>query len=182
MQYILDERQLLALDWKKVKIRSEECLLIKNRLSRNWKWTLPKYNTTKEKNKKCNQSLSWKSYQTLVAILWCYHNILRSSNQRNIITDKKSLKFVQNIFKSMIHFYRIFHFYMPLYWGWTFYKMNLIKASICYSFFQLLFGCPTTNFGLLSSGQPHSPDVNHCGFFYISDPKVTRNIITRLGP
>ena len=29
-------------------------------------------------------------------------------------------------------------------------------------FFQLLFGCPTANFGPLSRGQPHSPDVNHC--------------------
>ena len=27
MQYIIDERQLLALDWTKVKITSEECLL-----------------------------------------------------------------------------------------------------------------------------------------------------------
>ena len=29
-------------------------------------------------------------------------------------------------------------------------------------FFKLLFGCPTANFGPLSRGQPHSPDVNHC--------------------
>ena len=28
--------------------------------------------------------------------------------------------------------------------------------------FQLLFGCPTTNFGPLSRGQPHHPNVNHC--------------------
>ena len=26
----------------------------------------------------------------------------------------------------------------------------------------MLFGCPTANFGILSRGQPHSPDVNHC--------------------
>ena len=28
--------------------------------------------------------------------------------------------------------------------------------------FSLLFGCPTTNFGKLLRGQPHSPHVNHC--------------------
>ena len=30
--------------------------------------------------------------------------------------------------------------------------------------FYLLFGCLKTNFGSLSRGQPHSPDVNHCVF------------------
>ena len=29
-------------------------------------------------------------------------------------------------------------------------------------FFQRLFGCPTANFGPLSRGQPHSPNLNHC--------------------
>ena len=29
-------------------------------------------------------------------------------------------------------------------------------------FFLLPFGCPTANFGPLSTGQPHSPDANHC--------------------
>ena len=28
-------------------------------------------------------------------------------------------------------------------------------------FFKFLFGCPTTNFGSLSRGQPHSSNVNH---------------------
>ena len=33
---------------------------------------------------------------------------------------------------------------------------------ICLFFLSLLFGFPKANFGPLSKGQPHSPDVNHC--------------------
>ena len=33
--------------------------------------------------------------------------------------------------------------------------------GVCF-FLKLLFGCPMANFGPLSRGQPHSPDVNHC--------------------
>ena len=36
-------------------------------------------------------------------------------------------------------------------------------------FFKLLLGCPTANFGPLSRGQPHSPDVNHCVFHFRSE-------------
>lgn len=36
------------------------------------------------------------------------------------------------------------------------------------TFFKFLFGCPTDNFGLLSRGQPHSPDVNHIVFTYLT--------------
>ena len=32
----------------------------------------------------------------------------------------------------------------------------------------LLFGCPMANFGPLLRGQPHSPDVNHCVFTYLT--------------
>ena len=36
---------------------------------------------------------------------------------------------------------------------------NFISEGL---FFQLVFGCPTANFGPLPRGQPHSPDLNHC--------------------
>ena len=44
------------------------------------------------------------------------------------------------------------------------YSISLRIRSECRkkSFLQLLFGCPTANFGPLSRGQTHSPDVNHC--------------------
>ena len=44
-----------------------------------------------------------------------------------------------------------------------------IKSNVWWdtvSFVKLLFSCPTANFGLLSRGQPHSVDVNHCGFTF----------------
>ena len=37
-----------------------------------------------------------------------------------------------------------------------------IKESEIDDIFWLLFDCPSANFGLLSWGQHHSPDVNHC--------------------
>ena len=39
---------------------------------------------------------------------------------------------------------------------------GLFALYSSYSFFYLLFGCPMTNFWLLSSKQSHSPNVNHC--------------------
>ena len=36
------------------------------------------------------------------------------------------------------------------------------NTSFHQNFFYLLFGCPTANFGLLSRGQDHSPNVNYC--------------------
>ena len=44
-----------------------------------------------------------------------------------------------------------------------------IKSNVWWdtvSFVKLLFSCPTANFGLLSRGQPHSVNVNHCGFTF----------------
>ena len=42
---------------------------------------------------------------------------------------------------------------------------NIISGSnwenLKHIYFQLLFGCPTANFGPLSRWQPHSPDANH---------------------
>ena len=35
-------------------------------------------------------------------------------------------------------------------------------SMICLFFLRLLFGFPKANFGPLSKGEPHSPDVNHC--------------------
>ena len=49
------------------------------------------------------------------------------------------------------------------------------------AFFQLLFGCPTANFGPLSRGQPHQPDVNHC-ILFLFDPKVSGTLVARLSP
>ena len=43
-----------------------------------------------------------------------------------------------------------------------------------------LFGCPAANFEPLSRRQLHSLDVNHCVFIF--DPKVTGNLVTKLGP
>ena len=48
----------------------------------------------------------------------------------------------------------------------TLFQMNPVMnfLNIFYTeaqFSYLLFGCPTTNFGRLSRGQPHSPDLNH---------------------
>ena len=36
------------------------------------------------------------------------------------------------------------------------------------SFFELLFGCRTANYGPLSMGQPYSSDVNHCVFSFLT--------------
>ena len=36
------------------------------------------------------------------------------------------------------------------------------SSNFCKNFFKLLFCCPTANFGSLSRGQPHSPDVSQC--------------------
>ena len=44
-----------------------------------------------------------------------------------------------------------------------------------------LFFFLTANFEPLSWGQLHSPDVNHCIFTFFG-PKVTRSLVTRLGP
>ena len=47
--------------------------------------------------------------------------------------------------------------------------------------FVFLFGCPTANFGLLLRGHHHSSCFNHCIFTQL-DLKVTRSLMTRLGP
>ena len=36
------------------------------------------------------------------------------------------------------------------------------------SFFYLLFGCPTANFGLLSREQSLLPNVNHCVLVFLT--------------
>ena len=46
----------------------------------------------------------------------------------------------------------------------VFIKTNVWWDTV--SFVKLLFGCPTANFGLLSRGQSHSVDVNHCVFTF----------------
>ena len=43
---------------------------------------------------------------------------------------------------------------------------------------QLLFCCPTTNFGPLSRGQPHSLDVNHC-VSNVFELKVSGSLLMR---
>ena len=61
----------------------------------------------------------------------------------------------------------------------TSYKKTMIARNRIIIFF-LLFGCPMARFGLLSSRQSHSSNVNH--YIYSSfDPKVIGNLITRLG-
>ena len=50
-------------------------------------------------------------------------------------------------------------------------------------FFYLLFGCPTANFGPLSRGQPHSPDVNHCVLHFRPEGhREPRNEVGSLSP
>ena len=67
---------------------------------------------------------------------------------------------VYNI-KTIIYIYHIYiYIERELIWGW------------CINFFELLFGCPATNFGPLLRGQPHSPDVNHC-VLHFQPEKVT---------
>ena len=46
--------------------------------------------------------------------------------------------------------------------------------------FFFLFGRPTANFGSLSRGQPHSPDVNHCVFLHFQ-PKGHREHRNEVG-
>ena len=59
-----------------------------------------------------------------------------------------------------------------------------IRLDVCvqlrYDIFQILSGCPKQNFGPISRGQPHSPDVNRC-IFNNFNSMVTRNLIKRLG-
>ena len=58
----------------------------------------------------------------------------------------------------------------------------LQSMKMFFSSSQILsFGCPTANFGPLSREKPHWLDVDHCVFICF-DPKVTRSLITRLGP
>ena len=40
--------------------------------------------------------------------------------------------------------------------------LKIIDILLLYVHVQLLFDRPTANFGPLSKGHPHSPDVNHC--------------------
>ena len=50
-------------------------------------------------------------------------------------------------------------------------------------FFNLLFGCPMANFGPLSRGQPHAPDVNHCiTQFQLEDHQEPCNEVGFLSP
>ena len=46
--------------------------------------------------------------------------------------------------------------------------------------FLIAIWLPRHQLGPLSSRQPHSPDVNTA--FYIFRPKITRSLVTRLGP
>ena len=45
-------------------------------------------------------------------------------------------------------------------------KITYTCRPIQWLFFHLVIGHPATNFGSLSIGQPHSPNVNHCVFIY----------------
>ena len=45
---------------------------------------------------------------------------------------------------------------------------HFLYMSICGHFFKLLFGCPMANFGPLLRRQPHSPDLNHLRFTYLT--------------
>ena len=48
---------------------------------------------------------------------------------------------------------------------------------------SLLFGCPMANFGPLSRGQPHSPDVNHCVLHFRPEGhREPRNEVGSLSP
>ena len=42
--------------------------------------------------------------------------------------------------------------------------VGILRLFICRPFLYLLFGYPTTTFGPLLMGQPHSVNVNHCAF------------------
>ena len=58
--------------------------------------------------------------------------------------------------------------------AWKDYEINTKTLKILvillilylYTYFLLLFGCTTTNFGPLFRGQPHSRDHNHWLFKY----------------
>ena len=62
----------------------------------------------------------------------------------------------------------------------------LILRRICLNggtkcdFFYLIFDYTTANIGLLSRAQPHHPNVNHCVFYSLVQPRVTGNLVTRL--
>lgn len=60
-------------------------------------------------------------------------------------------------------------------------KGILFKNSPFIFIFYLLFGCRTTDFELLSSGQSHSLVVKDCVISNF-DPKVTRSLWIKLGP
>ena len=60
-------------------------------------------------------------------------------------------------------------------------KGILFKNSPFIFIFHLLFGCRTTDFELLSSGQSHSLVVKDCVISNF-DPKVTRSLWIKLGP
>ena len=61
-------------------------------------------------------------------------------------------------------------------------KVVIMHCSrIFFYSFYLLFGCLTANFGPLLRGQHHVPKVNHC-VLSMFDAKVTRSLVTRLGP
>ena len=49
-----------------------------------------------------------------------------------------------------------------LFWVLALNRRSHTHADYSTVIFYLLFGHPTTNFGSLSRGEPHSPSVNHC--------------------
>ena len=63
------------------------------------------------------------------------------------------------------------------------FNMSCVDKSHTCVFFQLLFGCPTANFGPFSRGQPHSPDVYHSVFIFSTrGHQEPRNEVGSLSP
>ena len=58
---------------------------------------------------------------------------------------------------------------------------SILKSLLGSEIFFLLLGYPMANFGPLSRGQPHYPNVNHYIFNPYFDPKV-RSFVTWLDP
>ena len=102
-------------------------------------------------------------------------NIARSSLP-DVLQNRCFKEFLQYSEWKLVSaiFYPIFLF---------FHQMRGLQKLWKMFFFYLLFGCPTANFGPLSRGQPHSPNVNHCSIhFQPQGHREPRNKVGSLSP
>ena len=59
--------------------------------------------------------------------------------------------FPQKLLEIMQIFFQIFFFQVLIMQS----KLRSLHRTLNEQFFEMLFGCPTANFGLFSRGQPH---------------------------